>query len=94
MSTPGPWEIYEKKDTFNIEAGKRCIARLQKKVGAEADANLIVIAPDLFNALKICANALKDAENTGSPIHMMNENINALSVTEFCDLIIESATSI
>lgn len=44
MTNDEKWEIVERSDTWNIKSGKRCIARLQKKVGAEADAKLIVAA--------------------------------------------------
>jgi len=39
--TQGPWEVVERSDTFNIKAGNRCIARLQKKAGAKDDAYFI-----------------------------------------------------
>ena len=53
--TPGPWEVVEKSDTFNIKAGNRCIARLQKKAGAKGDARLIALAPDM---LALCESML------------------------------------
>jgi len=56
--TPGPWEIVERKDTWNIKAGNRCIARLQMKDGVLYDANLIVAAPELYEALDLALELL------------------------------------
>jgi len=50
--TPGPWEVVERSDTWNVKAGNRCIARLQKKAGAETDAHNIAALPDLLEALE------------------------------------------
>ena len=50
--TSGPWRVEARTDTWNILAGRRCIARAQKKVGAEADARLIASAPALLEALE------------------------------------------
>lgn len=54
--TPGPWEVVERSDTFNIKAGNRCIARLQKKAGAKDDAYFITTLEtshaELLGALK------------------------------------------
>ncbi len=36
------WRVVEKRDTWNIEQGLRCIARLQKKVGSLEEAESIV----------------------------------------------------
>ncbi len=50
--SPGPWEVVERSDTWNVKAGNRCIARLQKKTGAETEARAIAVLPDLLAALE------------------------------------------
>lgn len=52
MATPGPYHVVEKSDTFNVMAGRRCIARLQKKAGAKEDADLLAASPYLLTAAK------------------------------------------
>ena len=49
--TPGPYRVVERADTFNVLAGRRCLARFQKKAGARADAEAYAALPDLYEAL-------------------------------------------
>jgi len=50
--TSGPYHVVERADTFNVMAGRRCLARFQKKVGARQDAGFYAAAPDLCAALR------------------------------------------
>ena len=66
--TPGPWEIDERSDTWNVKGGKRCVGRVEKKHGAIWDAHLISAAPELFEALGGLVSICEDIFETGLPV--------------------------
>ena len=70
--TPGPWRVGE--NTQYVIAGKDSITRTHSVVRgeavAEANARLIAAAPEMLEALKICALALENTWETSDEAKM------------------------
>lgn len=67
--TPGPWTVCEKDndERLSIEAeSPQFICFVDPCIQRDANANLIAAAPDLFDALAECIDALEFIENRTS----------------------------
>jgi hypothetical protein len=62
LATPSDWSFVSRLDTYNIMSGRRCIARLQKKVGAATDTSLLVALHNAAPALLEAAERVEALE--------------------------------
>lgn len=73
--TPGPWRVTAAKDTVrcdtvpNVGMVAECLGF--ERYRREADAHLIAAAPELLDALKACAEAIRHAEAERDPYNRL-----------------------
>jgi len=84
--TPGPWfvsrsenpDVYRGQSHLMIvdEATHTCVADVETKINAEANARLIAAAPDMFAALQIAASVIRIAQICETPESGEFQNFN------------------